>query len=79
MASSLLFNIDNLNVNILQDSGAINRVVPPPLSLVLSNRITMKFNLIVQLRATTRKNSVLNFDCIYSQLVDTSANLNIGI
>ena len=44
MASSFLFNIDNSNLNILKDNEGINRVEPPPLSLVLVNRITMIFN-----------------------------------
>ena len=47
MTSTLSFNIDNLNLsnlNITQGNEAINRVVLPPSSLILVNRITMIFN-----------------------------------
>jgi len=37
----------------------------------------MKFKLIVQLRETTGENDVLNFGYTYSQLVDTSSDLNL--
>jgi len=43
IAYNLLIQIDNpklLNLNIIQDNVAINRVVPPSLSLVLASRIT---------------------------------------
>jgi len=46
-ASSLFIQIDNsnlLNLNIIRDNEAINRIVPPSPNLVLANRITMIFS-----------------------------------
>jgi len=42
MASSLSFNIDNTNLNILQDNEAMARVVPT--KIVLANKIRMIVN-----------------------------------
>ena len=44
IASSLFIRVDNLNLNIIKDNEVTNRVVSPPPSLVLANRITIIFN-----------------------------------
>ena len=43
MPSSLSFNIDNPNMNMLQDNETTNRVVCPPVNSVLANRIAIIF------------------------------------